>query len=362
MANKPNLFLSTAGLFYESISNALLMGQTGIDSFLFGNTDMSDSSEFRLDRLLTNPAGVVFRQKDSESHVRPYTPGSGIYYEIPRASEKTPVTESLRDSVIVGASNDESFAGNDAELFRQIVRDHTLGHMVTRWKLALDTLRTGVFSPLALGGVSIPSLQIDFERDSSLNKTYNFAAAGAKIDIALKELFEAYRAQGGTLNNICVLLGASWQAALENDSTVMQRMATNSANELITLNMMPPNMNNTAGLYVIGRYRIPGTLAPIWLLGFAPDGKFIPSLDATPQDYFPSNEAILFSTTDTRYRVFRGIDARGDGRELIRTVGEVVFDSYTSDDPPAYFVRSQARVAFIPGDVNKTARSVGTFA
>ena len=60
--------------------------------------------------------------------------------------------------------------------------------------------------------------------------------------------------------------------------------------------------------------------------------------------------------------VGRGIDALNDSGGKIRVSGEVVFDTYVSFDPVAEFLRSQARIAFIPGNVDRTGRSTGTFA
>lgn len=362
MANSSNKFLSTSKVFYKEIKNVLMGGEIGIDKFLFGIDDFSPSSEFQLDRLITSPVGVVFRHKDSESHIRPYVPGKGIYYEIPHASEKTPISEQLRDSVVVGASENADFASNEAGRYQQIIQDHTIGHMVTRWYLALQTIRTGKFSPTGVSGADIGGLEIDFGRDASLDITYDFTGVGATIDLALGELIDAYRAKGGSMNNACVLMGADWLNALETDDDVMVRMQANAANNIIELNMTPPAMRNTKGLFIVGRYRVPGRLFSVTLLGYSPDDQFTAYSGATAADYMPSDEALIFSTSDTRYRVGRGIDALNDSGKAIRVSGEVVFDTYNSKDPVTEFIRSQSRIAFIPGNVDRTARSTGTFA
>ena len=348
-------------MFYKEIKNAVA-GGIGIDQLLFGTDDFSTSSEFQLDRLITSPVGVTFRHKDSESHIRPYAPGKGIYYEIPHASEKTPISESLRDSVVVGMAENADFNSADAERFAQIVQDHTIGHMITRWYLALQTIRTGKFSPLGIAGHDIGGLEIDFGRDGSLNKTYDFTAVGATIDEGLSDLIDAYRAKGGSMNNVCILLGSQWLSALESDDDVLTKMQANAANNLIELNMSPTSLRNTHGLFVIGRYRVPGKLFSVTLLGYSPDDQFTPYVGASAVEYMPSDEAVIFSLSDTRYRVGRGIDALNDAGKRVRVKGEVVFDTFKSFDPVTEFIRSQARIAFIPGNIDRTARSTGTFA
>ena len=46
---------------------------------------------------------------------------------------------------------------------------------------------------------------------------------------------------------------------------------------------------------------------------------------------------------------------------IIRTSGDIVFDEFKENDPVQLNMRSQARYAFVPGDIDHTARSTGTF-
>ena len=251
MANTSNKFLSTSKIAYRAIQNVLMGGEIGIDQFLFGTSDFSTSSECQIDRYIQDPIGVIFRHKDSESHVRPYLPGKGIYYEIPMAAEKTPISEQLKDTVVSGIAENASYDAANAQRYQDIIQDHTIGHMITRWYLALKTIRTGKFSPTGVGGADIGGLEIDFGRDGTLDITYDFTGVGATIDLALGELIDAYRAKNGSMNNACVLLGANWLNALETDDDVMERMKANAANNLIELNMAPPQLRNTKGLFYV---------------------------------------------------------------------------------------------------------------
>lgn len=362
MANASNKFLSTSKIAYREIQNTLMGAEIGIDKFLFGTDDFSTSSECQIDRYIQDPVGVIFRHKDSESHVRPYLPGKGIYYEIPIAAEKTPISEQLKDSVVSGLAENVDYNTAEAQRYQDIIQDHTIGHMVTRWYLALQTIRTGKFSPTGVSGADIGGLEIDFSRDASLDITYDFTGVGATIDLALGELIDAYRAKGGSMNNACVLMGSDWLNALETDDDVMVRMQANAANNIIELNMTPPAMRNTKGLFIVGRYRVPGRLFSVTLLGYSPDSQYTAYVGATAADYMPSDEAVIFSTSDIRYRIGRGINALNDSGKVIRVSGEVVFDTFNTKDPATEFMRSQARLGFIPGNVDRTARSTGTFA
>lgn len=361
MSNSSNTIISTLKEFYQEVNNRLGAGKKGIDQFLFGTDNRSQAANFNLDKLIVSPHGVSFRHPDSGSVVRSYTPGTGMFYDIPHASEKTPISESLRDSVIAGAS-EGNWSENNARLLADIVVEHTVAHTVTRWKYAIDTIRTGKFSPKGQSGADIGGLEIDFSRDGSLDITYDFTAVGASIDTGLKELIDAYRAEGGNPNNVCIIMGSDWQKEFETDDDVLTRMQANTANLILEQNMMPPELQNTQGLYLIGRYRVPGTLFPVWLCGYSPQDQFTAYKGATAEDFFPSDEAVIFSIGDKRYRVFGGIDVFNDARSITRVAGaEIVFDTFANADPATEYMRSQTRLAFIPANVDHTARSTGTF-
>jgi hypothetical protein len=266
----------------------------------------------------------------------------------------------LRDSVIAGLESTSDQASHEEKLTLDIIKQHTAGHTATRWKYALDVIRTGQFSPKGPQGNAI-GLAIDFSRDDSCDITYDFTDTGATIDTALKNLYDAVDDQGVNPSELCVIMGKSWIKELYDDSSVLERMRANSANNIILSNLIPPELKNTEGLYLVGQYLIPGTIAPIYICGYRPQGQWVAYKGATAANFMPNDEAVIFSLQSTRYRVFRGVDALNTNGEAVRAVGEIVFDSYTEKDPVSTYLRSQTRFACVPGEIDHTARSTGTF-
>lgn len=348
-------------VFYEEIVNSMTAGRRGIDEFLFGNMDVdADSAAFALDELVDTPYGVVFRKAGEQSHVRPYVPGVGNVYEVPRVSEKTQISEKLRDAVVVGGEAIESLSSREARMFKQIMTHHTVGHNITRWKLAIDTIRTGKFSPVGIDGEDI-GLEIDFSRSAGLSITYDFTASGATMDKALAALYDAYRGQNGSGDELCVIMGDKWLKEFESDTTIQKRIEANTSNILLQQNMMPPELQNVYGLRLVSRYRVPGKVDPIWICAYKPQGQFVQYKGATAVPFMPTAEIVMFNIGATRYKVLRGVDVLDNSGKVTRAVGDVVFDSYSEKDPVATQLRSSARYAFVPGNVNHTARSTGTF-
>ena len=360
MADTLDKFTRTLKRLYEETGNMLLGGKKGIDQFLFDIDDMDTSANFALDQLIVNPEAVAFRHPDEESHVRKYSAGTGTIYEVPHASEKTPISEALRDAVVAGIESTGSFSSKHAKMVQNIINQHVAAHTVTRWKMALDTIRTGIFAPLGIGGKDI-GIKIDYGRDASLSITYDFTAPGADINEALYELITAYRAQGGSYDNMCIILGRKWLKEFATDTTVIEYMKANSANQIVMQSIMPPELFNTQGLMMMARYLVPGEVAPVYICAFEPRYKYVAYVGATAADFMPEDEAIIFSIGDDRYRVFRGVDVLDGNGKAVRTVGEIVFDSFSTKDPVTELIRSQTRVAFVPGNINRTAKSAGTF-
>jgi len=361
MAEQLNKFTRRIKTFYELIYNQLMPGNIGIDDFLFPVKDAdADSSNFALDSLVKEIHGVVFRKRGEQSVVRPYEPGVGNIYEVPRISEKTPIDEKLRDAVIAGGEDTEALSSRQARLLAQIITQHTVAYATTRWKLALDVMRTGKFSPYGLDGHDI-GLEIDFNRDGTLDDLYDFTATGANINAALKNLYTAYRALNGAGDELCVIMGDDYAEAFETNDDVIEYRKANDSNLLILSNLIPETFNRTQGLRLLSRYRVPGVVDPMYILMYKPQGRFVQYAGASAQDFMPSDEMIMFSLNSTRYKVQRGVDVLGmDGRST-RAVGDVVFDEYTDKDPIVTYIRSQARYAFIPAMVNHTARQTGIF-
>lgn len=361
MAEVLNQFTRRMKKFYEVIYNDLMPGMKGIDEFLFPEPDVDpDSSGFALDELVLNVHGVSFRRRGEQSAVRPYEPGTGTIYQIERASEKTPIDERLRDIVIAGGEETEAFSSREARLIRQITKQHTVAHNITRWKLSIDTVRTGKFSPKGLDGQDI-GMEIDFGRDASLDITYDFTDSGAKVNTALKNLYDVYRAKNGFGTNLVCLMGSSWLKQFEEDDDVIENRKANSDNILVTSNIKPPAMENVQGLYLVSYYRIPGVVFPVFICVYDPDADFIAYKGAIETAYVPDDECMMFSLKSPRYKVQRGVDVLDSNGRSARAAGDIVFDEFTEKDPVQTYLRSQARYAFIPADVDHTARSTGTF-
>lgn len=361
MADTLEKFTRTVKLLYEQGGNTLTAGKRGIDQFLFGTDDLDESANFALDRLITNPAGVAFRHPDEQSHVRKYEAGTGMIYEVPHTSEKTPISEALRDAVVAGIESTGSISSQNSRLVQNIINQHVAAHTATRWKYAIDTIRTGIFAPLGIQGRDI-GLSIDYGRSVTLSKTYDFTAVNSDINDAMSELISAYTAQGNMQDDICILMGRKWLNEFRLDTTVIEYMKSNMSNLVIRQSLLPPELLNTQGLKWMAEYLVPGQAFPVNILAFSPTKKFIPYVGASAVDFVPEDEAIIFSMADVRYRVFRGVDALDGNGKAIRTVGEMVFDSFYTQDPVGEYIRSQSRMAFVPGNVNGTGRSVGTFA
>ena len=357
-ANTLELVLRTIKKYYEKIDGQLTAGKVGLDKFLFNTDDMDLSAQFALDKMIVNPHGVSFRKPGEQSHVRKFDNGTGHVYEVPHISEKTPITESDRDEIVAGLEAASSQAQNAALRINKIITVHTAAHYMTRLKYAIDTLRTGKFTPLGMGGNDI-GLEIDLAQDAGNDITYDFTKSGAKINTALAEMFEVYRSQGGNMSDVVVVMGTSWYNNFFQDDDVSQWMGANTSNMLLEQSMRPTNFNNVDGLYRVATYR-PGTVAAMDICQISLGNKFVPYLGGTAVDFFPATEAIMFSASAPRYRVFRGVDAVDMGR-VQRAVGEIVFDSFIDNDPVQEYIRTQTRVALIPANINQVVRSTGTF-
>ena len=358
-----NLFSYTAKLFYEDIDGLLSTQGKGIEDLLFPIEKSTIEDQILMEKYVTNPEGITFRQRDTQSHIRPYKPGKGVFYTVPRSSEITPISEVLRDSVIAGASTG-NFDAYQAEMMTQIINDHTVAFKKTRTKQAIDTFRTGKFVPIDEKGLQLEDGFIDFGRASANDITYDFTASGADIDAALLKAYNVYRDAKGSLNNVVMILGSSWLNAfsqLANDSKSLKRIAQVQSTTL-TLNQVPPQLEGVQGLFVIAKYLIPGTVAPVYICGYEPSMTWLQKVGDVEADFFPANEMLVFSLNDPRWSVFGGQDILNDAQKIVRTSGHLTFDNYFEFDPPTYLFRSQSRWIYLVGDINKIVRSTGTFA
>jgi hypothetical protein len=353
-------FTRTTKVYYEQISNAMRAGMRGIEQFLFGIPDIDTSANFAIDKLIVSPYGVAFRRAGEQSAVRAYSPGTGEIIEVPRTSEKTQITETMKDSVIAGIEDIAGQNTHEMKLYSDILRQHSAAHQATKAYLAWYVMREGIFAPKGLDGQSI-GLEYDFGRAATQDITYDFTAAGATIDEALGALYDVYRAKDGNPADMVMTLGTQWLEAMQADSSVLERMRTNLDNRVMSTYPVPPELQQTQGLYLIGQYLIPGRATPVWITTYSPESQYVAYSGATAEDFFPSDEAVVYGVNAPRYRVLRGVDAFDESMHVIRVAGDLVFDTFSDKDPIVTWMRSQTRYIFVPANVDHTGRSTGTF-
>ena len=344
--------------FYEE----LYLQQTERQLFytLFNMLDESTAAGFMIDKLTGSPYAVTYRAKNGESHVRQYAPGSGLLIEPPIASEKTPLSEELLDRVVAGVDASSGFGNNEAALINQIVREHVAAMNMTKNKQALDVLKTGTFPANGPGGVDIEE-GIDLSRAGANSLTYDFTVGSATMTIALSEAVEQLRSKGTPLDNMVCVMGSDWITKYNSDTAIAGYMDNNSANQIVASQMAPSELLNTEGLYVMGQYRGPGMVAPLWICQYAPPTSYVKDLGAASEPYVSDNAAIFFSLSDVRYRVNRGVNVIGENGKRMREVGDLVIDRFADNDPVTEYVRSNTRHCFVPANIDHTAVSVGTF-
>lgn len=331
----------------------------GIDKVLFSNPDEDTTAAFSLDRLIDDPYGVTYRDPNNQSIVREYSPGTGSIYEVPRTSEKTPINEELRDAIIAGLEATSGYTAHHAKLMQDIVKQHVAGHNMTKWKQALDVIFTGSFNAKGVGGSDL-DLDIDFGRDAANSLTPNFTTT-ATIDSAFEAMLAQLLAKGSPTTNLVVILGQSWINAFSTDTNVRAQLDANQANQLLAQQMMPSRLRNAHGLYVMAQYRAPGMIAPAFVASFSPGVAYKAYRGASASAWVGATQAAMFSLDSPMYRVLRGVDAFDESGRVVRAVGDIVIDTFTENDPVVDFARSQSRHVFVPGNIDHTVVSTGTF-
>lgn len=327
---------------------------------IFNVADESTDAAFMLDKLVGSPFAMTYRAKDAQARTVQYAPGSGVLIEPPIGSIKTPITEDLLDKIAVGVETLGGFGVNEAQIINQIIRQHVAQVNMLKNKQALDVLADGKFYAFGPGGVTIGQ-DIDFSRNAALNMTYDFTAVGATLTTALSEAQTTLRSYGMPFTNMVAIMGSSWQTEYSSDSTIQAYMANNQSNLLQISNMVPPELMGAEGLYILGQYRGPGMLAPIWLCGYAPPVAYVKDEGETAEDYVAATECIFFSLADIRYKVNRGVSVLDEFGNRTRAVGDIIVDKFTDNDPVTEFIRTSTRHCFVPALVNHTGKSTGTF-
>ena len=334
--------------------------QNGVDKVLFSTPDVDTSGAFMIDRFIQSPFGIAYRDKNNQSHVRHYQPGTGYVYDVPRASEKTPLDEDLKDAAITGLDPSDPASAHIRKLMDDVVKDHVTGHNMTKWKQALDVIFDAVFYAKGVNGEDI-GLNIDFSRASANELTHDFTATDT-IPIAFREMQEQLIAQGAPLSNQVIIVGSSWLSQWSSNSDVQAYLDSNAANMLLRQEMMPPQLQGAHGLRVVGVYRDPQMIAPVYVAVFQPGTPYYEYKGATASDWVDATKAAMFSLDSQMYRVLRGVEAFDETGTPRRVVDDVVFDTYHENDPIVDFMRSQSRHCFVPGNIDHTVVSTGTFA
>lgn len=331
---------------------------------IFSEQDDDLSAGFILDTLIGSPYAIRYRQKDGQSYIRKYEPGSGSIIEPPIASEKTKIDQTLRDKVTVGIESTASFNSHDIAKVDKIIKQHISAINMTKNYQAINLLRDGVFYARGQQSASLTGdigLDIDYSRDSGLNLTYDFTAGGATITKALIEAQNKLREFGTPYQDMVAIMGDNWLNEYSTDSDIQSYMQNNNANVINATNMTPPELLNIEGLRIVAQYRGPGMKAPIWLCTYTPPILYTSYEGATASEWVADNDAIFFTLPDRRVNVNRGIDVLDGNERQTRDVGDTIFDQYTEKDPVGLFLRSNVRNAFVLANKNHTARSVGTF-
>lgn len=327
---------------------------------LFPENDVDTTSAFAIDKFTESPYGIVYRDRDGVSHVRPYDAGTGYVYDVPRASEKTPIGEELRDAVITGVDPESPQAMHYRKLMDDIVKMHMSGYVMTKRKQAIEVLFDSTFYALGENGRDI-DLDITFTRDSDNTVTHDFTDAATQ-NIALKALQDQLIEMGCSISNMAVIMGTTWASDFFADTGVTAYLTSNPVNELLKMDMVPRKLMETHGLQVVATYRAPDMVAPVWVCMYNPGVNYFGYKGADSAVWIPATEACMFSLDSPRYHIKRGVDVLNESGKIVRAVGDVVFDSFSTDDPVADFVRSQTRHAFIPANTDHIATSTGTFA
>jgi len=354
-----DLVTRTASKLYEE--RHLTDSANGIDNLLFSTIDESTSANFRMDRYISSPFGMAYRNADNQSLVRQFNAGTTELVEVPRGSEKTPIDEDLREAVAVGNEPTDSQAVQLAQNTKQILGDHVEGNNMTKWFQALNTVVTSIFQARGAKGADI-DLDYDLGRNVSQSITYDFTAGGATMAEAMTELSLQLDATGTPKSNRIAILGADWVSKWSTDTGVQAYLDANSKNELLEQDIFEKKFMNVEGLFVLGRYRPPGATSPFWVLSYEPGVQYVAYKGATPAPFMPATKCVTLSLDDKTYNIRRGVDAYNDSKKVVRAVGDLVVDSFTTDDPIVTYIRSQFRRIFVYGNIDHTAVSTGTFA
>ena len=352
-----NTLIRTSKAFYEEV---FFKGPKQLFEALFRKEDSTNEAAFLLDDYIQEPYAIAYRDKNNQAHIRNYNAGSGTLLEPPIASEKTIIDEELFDQITSGQEETAGFEANQMAKTERIVGDHDAGHKMTKNKQAIDVIKEGIFIAKGIDGDDL-DLDENYSRAAGNSLVYDFTAGGATVDEALANICKQLDAQGTPKSGRALLLGQDWQGAIESDSAVLEKMKANTANVLISQNLNPPEWDGVEGLEFLGEYRPSKCSSSFTLLTYNPGVQYKASVGATAEPWIPDVEVAAFSFADQTWRIYRGVSVTDDSKNVVRVNGEVIFDSFTTNDPVAENLRSTTRHMFVYGNINHTAKSTGTF-
>jgi len=355
-----NVLSVTSQAYYAQMT----MRETGkmqMWQFLFPEVDTDTSGTFSLQRIMQDIYGVSYRYHNMQSAVRAYQPGVETTIRIPIASEKTPIGEDLEDAVIAGIAKNANAAERAAKLSNNIDEQFISAFNMTKNKQAIDVFVESKFVAKGDSNTNI-GLDLTYDRDSDLTMAYNFTTAGNSYSKALADIQGTYRANGGNVSEMFVVLGDSWRSARLTDTALIEWRKANMAIAQADAVEGRALASKYEGLIFLGRDYIDGAETPVWVFGYAPGQDFKSHDGATAVPFIADAKAIIGSLNDKRWTVQRGIKAfTGSGKaELV--AGELVLDSFNELDPIITFKRCQTRHCFVPANPNQTASCTGTFA
>jgi hypothetical protein len=348
-----DLITRTASRLYEERH----LSAMGLDSVLFRSLDEDNSAAFRLDRYISSPYGMTYRNPTNQSIIRQFAAGSTELIEVPVASEKTPIDSELRDQVAVGNEPTVSQVQQMAKNVDQIIGDHVEAKNMTALKQAIDVPRTGIFSARGIDGADL-GLDYDHGRNALNDITADLAVI--TVNDALEAVDARLNTTGTPNGNRLLIVGSDWASAILNDSTVLELRKANPSNELIAQERLERTWPGAENLHVIATYRPPAALSSYIICVVSPGTDYVEFLGATPEAWVPADELIALSLNDRTYKINRGIDALDDNGQHRRDNGDLVVDSFTTDDPVTTFIRSQRRTIYIYANIDHTLRSTGS--
>lgn len=354
----PDLILYTAKQFAEQLHFQNSANQ--LYNKLFNIPDESPEAAFCLDDYTQSPFALTYRDKDGQSRTTQYNAGTGKVFDLPIASRKTPLTEKVLDAAAAGVGIAGGFGEAETVKINRIVADDVAGVNMTKNKQALDVIADGIFYAKGPAGSDL-DLDIDLQRDSSNNLTYDFTAGGASITTAFIEAQTQLRSKGCPLGNMVAILGDTWLTKWMTDTTVQAYLQNTQNNQLAVSQLTPPELLDAEGLVVLGQYRGLGMLAPIWVCAYTPSTPYVSDEGQSATDFVADANCLFFSLNSTRYKVNRGVNVLDENEKRTREYGDMIIDMYTEKDPVAEYIRVSMRHALVPAKIDHTAKTVGTF-